>query len=385
MTPEQRPCDFCLSYESGGQLIVSRDSRVAEQSWTTVRTLENYCLCAACFDEVCTFIGIAVGPNERRPAGWPTTVVPDSINSDHCNVCGAQFTEKSYPVETIPTQLARVRRGVYHRVGHTLQMRVCVGCVAWVRSRLYEDSGVRGGSMRGQAERQREFVPDGCTALFSVFLGREDELRLKIAAAENGCQYRGLRPSEARDSDIWSGGTVFVGSGGSGLATMLAESLPAPARARMVVVSRLDSVSDMAGALRKGAGDFLTSPLTTRQIVGACGRIEERAGTGALLPHDSGLTILRPSNQSAGRAHQVLQVGLPDSSCMLEAAWLLRRFLRGSDRVGVDEKGTLLADVCCPDELTDEVVRRMMYILGAAGDVIARQRTSPQVDLRRSA
>jgi hypothetical protein len=47
-----------------------------------------------------------------------------------------------------------------------------------------------------------------------------------------------------------------------------------------------------------------------------------------------------------------------------EVAWLMRRFLRGHDRIGVDRSGALFAHVFCPDEHIDEVVRRLSYIMG---------------------
>ncbi len=373
MPTEQRPCDFCMAYGAGGHFMIGRDARGAELSWTAVETTESYYLCGDCFQDATGFIATAMGPNEQRPAGWPTTISPETISSDQCNACGGQLANESYPVDTFPAQTVAARRGASHRTGQPRQVRVCAGCLAWIRSRLYEDSGVRGGSARGQVERRATSIPGSCPTVSSVFLGREDEKLLRLTAEQSGCDYRRMRPSEARDRDGWSDGVVFVGSGSSGLATMLADSLPARARQRMVVVSRFDSVSDMSGALLKGASHFVASPLTTQQIIGACKQMEERQRAAAWPQHSSGLSILRPSDWHAHVNRQVVQVQLQRSADRLETAWLLRRFLRGGDRVGLDEHGNLQALVDCPDEAANEVIRRMAYILGSRAAITLKR------------
>jgi hypothetical protein len=305
----------------------------------------------------------AVGPNADRPRGAPASIAPSGMDSERCNLCAALLRNESYTLELMPTRRTFVRRNVYHNVGHMRHLRLCVGCVAWFRAVIYAETGARGGGLtteRAGPTWQPEHVGDASSA----YLSPEDTALLGRALEQAGQRCTALRPLEARTAASTGHGLVFAGASTVGVARMLVESVSARARLRIVVVSRYDAHSDMAGALRAGALDFLASPLSAQQISGAFERLADLRVSPWSRHQRTGLWVLSPPRLRGVQPCQVYRIGVPAGGDAMEAAWLLRRFLRGHDRVGVDRNGALYAHVFCPDEHTDEVVRRLSYILG---------------------
>lgn len=356
-------CDFCMSYAQGGEVVIRRDSREAEQAWTTVRTLEAHALCELCFGDAVRLIDAAAGPNESRPSGAPLSIAQGIIDAERCDLCGSALKNESYTLEMVPNERVFVRRDMYHHLGRMRQLRLCFGCFAWFHSVIYDETGARGGSLTGERTGPT-WLPEHFTDAYSVFLGPEDTALLRMAVEQAGRRFTALRPRDARSAATTGDGLVFAGAGPARLAGMLLESLTAHARQRMVVVSRLDALVDMSAALRSGAVDFLVSPLSAQQVSGAFERIADLRGSPTELHRRSGLWLLKPSCLRSGEPCQAYRIAVATPTDRMQVAWMLRRFLRGYDRVGSDRDGTLQAHVFCPDEHVDEVVRRLSYILG---------------------
>lgn len=357
-------CDFCMAHTVGGDMVARHDSRDAEQTWTTVRTLESHSLCDECFGGTVALVDALAGPNDRRPQGAPMTIAQRLTDNSRCNLCGAMLKNESYSLDLMPALRVSGRRTAHNSMGGIRHVRLCFGCLAWFHSRIYDETGVRGGGIQTTGETCSPWTPDHFTDVYSAFLGPEDTALLKLAVEQAGRVCTPVQPHHARTAAAMGDGLLFIGTNTANRATMLVESLPPEARARVVAVSRLDALGDTSGAVRAGAADFLASPLSAQQVLGTFERVADLRGSPSQRNLRTGLRVLQPSRVRAGEPCQVYRIVVPSSAEPMEAAWLLRRFLRGYDRIGVNEAGALMAHVFCLDADALEVVRRLSYVLG---------------------
>lgn len=117
--------------------------------------------------------------------------------------------------------------------------------------------------------------------------------------------------------------------------------------------------------MRAGAADILASPLSPQQISGAFDRVYDAA-----MPRDrdtaTGLRIFR--REHFGPRYDLpcfpVTLALRPKDDVPALILLLRRFLRGYDRLGIDQEGRLIALLYVAPENAATVVNRMSKVLG---------------------
>jgi hypothetical protein len=214
----------------------------------------------------------------------------------------------------------------------------------------------------------------------AAFLLAEDIEVLRGTTEAMGKRFRHLVLAEARRFIAGRDDVLFIGSRADGRAAALLSTLPAATVARSIIVARTDSLSDLRSCLQMGAGDFVVSPLAAHQVAGAFDRI---AGGPPVRDESTGLPLVAPGEPRFGLAAHLVQIELTPAADMLAVAWLLRRFLRGYDAVGVGESGELRAVIYCGPERVPAVLRRLAKLLPAGIGVTAGDTTlscQPAVD-----
>ncbi len=361
-------CDFCWDTSQGGRFITSREAWFTGAGWKPVRTVESYTLCAGCYRRSTRLTDMALGPNALRPAGAPLAAHQRTLDFSRCDQCTTFLSNDSYVLELLPAERALGRKDHHHHVGQMRRVRMCAGCFAWCRSVVYDTTGAQGGALRSPRPDIEGWARTHLSNSYSAFLQTEDDASLSMVLGLAGRQNAKLRPWETREAAADGDRPVFIGAG-SGLATRFTSSIPADARRRVVVVSRFDTIADMAGALRAGAGDFLTSPLAPEHVIGAFERVLGLPAGEPPSSHPAGLRSLRQSVIHAGGPAQVFNVASPSVAEIATTVWILRRFLRGTDSIGHGRGEMTQAYVHCPETHADDVARRANFILVDHGQI----------------
>lgn len=360
---ETSACKVCGSERVGGEVLFRREMARKGMAWLSLELLGSEALCLGCYGWMSTIMGAASGDDADAGAlGMPVSSDSPVGPGGRCDYCAAELPRYCFAVDLVPDSRRFVRSSLLHHVGQIRQHRVCRQCYAWLRSVLEDSSAMRGASSRQGEGPTGGWLTTIAADAAALFLLRRDEAVLAQTVATMGRSLR--RPTVAEAQAL--GGTdppvIFVAPNQFGRAAMIAGSLPALARARMVVVARPDSLGDAAEALRRGAGDLLASPLSPQQIAGAMERV--LSGVGSERGEAAGLPIYRAPVARPGVAcHSVLLRPAAGDDARA-VALLARRFLRGYDRIGEDGKGALVALIYCNEPDLTGVLRRMRLLLG---------------------
>lgn len=375
MVEAQGPCGFCMSYRPGGGMTIRRDARAAEQSWVSVQLITTENLCAACFEWFGSLLRETAMGGALRPAGAPLAADSPAPKGDGCDVCHSHLLADSFAIELVPAHREMIRRDLFRFDSRLRQYRLCGGCLAWARSIEYDGGYLEAG------QDVAAYAGDACTG----FLLPADDISLEYYAQATGRSYRRAgRRSEIRTRQ--PGELYFVGSGIGRQAAEVIEGMTPDERARTFIVARYETLVDAHEALAKGAAELLASPLSPHQISGAYQRARERA-SGQRPPRSAdGLPTLQPGPDRPGRPGQTLSLTAPRHATM-ETAWMLRRFLRGDDRIGFGQRDGLMAQVFCPDEHLGAVRARLAHLIGERTAVkeLGRTAAAAPATLQKSA
>lgn len=358
------PCGLCVSEYSSGVLEFRREQRGVDQPWVHVETRAEVPVCLACSRWLHKVLGAAADRSlVERPPGFPATAPGAPGGQFNCDFCGVHLLDEAHVADLIPERGKFVRKFSYMHTGAVRQHRLCQGCWTWARSLTFDPASARGTSTRRDEGPPGAWL--GATALdaCSVYLFEPDAAVLHDVAGAGQRRYIPLAPERARQFGGASTEVLFVGCSTAGRAANLVGSLSERAKSRTVVVARTDALEDMANALAMGAAEFATSPLTPHQVAAAFDRIQD-GHDAERTPGKAGLPIYARLPANLPHPGQVIEVSVPASEDIREMAWLLRRFLRGYDRVGASEAGGLEATVYCPDAAVPRVLERLRTLLG---------------------
>ncbi len=354
-------CQMCETAAPTVELGFGREVLTTETLWHPVAALGRADLCDQCavwFGELMQTAANGRGDPQGR-LGIPARGPARRNGGNDCDYCQASLRGVAIAVDLVPgsasTQAGRSRHTVAIR-----HQRLCGYCAAWLQSVVHDPSAMRGASAR-QAEGPmgvwRSLI--GASAATSR-LSAMDSMVVATTVEANGFQSIELPVSRMPDA-LREGYVGFVGPGERS-SEQLIQRLPAELSARVAVVAHTDGLEDAVAAMRAGAAEFLASPLSPQQVAGAIDRLlgaAQATGRGPLL----GL----PKYQ--GQISDGYGVALPIAIRLLKpehaamAALLLRRFIRGYDRVGEDGAGGLRAMVYCPPADLPLVVARLAPLL----------------------
>jgi hypothetical protein len=232
--------------------------------------------------------------------------------------------------------------------------------MTWCRTSIHHPS-----SLRGTGQRAAEGPAGGWltaasfdAAAHQLFGADANVLVQTVETMGNNVAF--VAPNGAR-LEGFDARVLFLGAGGRFSATSILGAMLADQRRRVVVVARPDALDDAFGALRLGAGDLLASPLSPQQISGA---FERLAGPPPQRDVATGLPSYGEDTEPRfGQPCNLLYVKPGHSESVEMAAFLLRRFLRGYDRVGLHPSGCLELRVYCPPEHVPAVRARLRLVV----------------------
>lgn len=361
--PTNRPCVACGRRDEHGEVGLQRETVTGEGEWERSKERDVYPLCGPDWDWVVDLARrVSSGAAESR-LGVPSRETTAATGLPACDHCQARLGEQAVALEIAPSRRAiaiGARRGL-----DTWNYRLCGQCAAWWRATLYDSSAVR-----MQSTRQREGASGGwlsSTAMdvVAIGLGSRDSSTLRTVVEAEGQRYYRLRTNELSRLVQWTGAAIFVGASGAGRAGRVVAALPSALCAQTVVVGRGDAIDDVRQALLAGAADMLAWPLSPQQIAGAIDRLKDPPQVGG-GDESTGLAVLRQGFPIHGGPGHLLRIAPPGDTGPMEAALLLRRFLRGYDVVGCDGAGALAAVVACEAAHLEAVGNRVRAILGEA-------------------
>lgn len=284
---------------------------------------------------------------------------PDGAGAGHvCDFCRSALGGGALVLEMAP-ESSRDRGGRLTR-----HQRLCPLCGAWVRSVLENPSAMRGTSRRaieGPSGGWRSF-----TAGRAAHLGLERP-DAAVIGTTTGAPSREIGDARSLQAALAQGFIAFVGASREN--TEAIQRLDPPLRPRVTVIARFDGAGNALAAMRAGAMEFLSSPLTPQQVAATIDRVSSAAypaERGAL-----GLPLYREPFADGYGHPQVITIEPSRPELAANAALMLRRFIRGYDRVGEDAAGKLVAHVYCPPEHATAVRDRLRVLLADTARVPA--------------
>ena len=362
-------CALCASADVGGQIIFREEGRQPERPWVHLRLLREASMCVHCFEWAGGLIQRIVthDPASQAMLGVPSSSSVRPQDAAACDYCRASLADKSFSVELVPTRLEFVRRSLYRHVGRIKQNRVCRQCHTWWLTTIEDSSSLKGTSFRALEGASGGWRGDLAYDSYSVFVSAQDQFVLRTTVEAMGRDYAAVRAMDVpRLADIGPA-TVFVGAGRRSRAADLVGATSSSTGQRTVVVAQDDSLVDGFAALRAGAVDMLASPLSPQQVSGAFERIAHPV-PGLARDPKTGLTLFTGPIADDYLNCYFLEI---DDHRMAAATiyLLLRRFLRGYDRLGLSPSGKVAALLYCDDRHIDNVTRRLKFIMGESVEV----------------
>lgn len=342
-----------------GELGLGRETRKPQHPWRAPDIPARYSLCRGCFEWASNLMAVAAArSSDAKALGVPIGHPEVQVTDQHCAYCASELLLESFVVDIVPNSREYVRSSLFRHVGVIRQQRLCGLCEAWWLSVLHDGSAMRGSSMRREEGPMGGWLAHVAFDAAAIFLLQRDAFVVQETVSAQGHQFAQVTPHVARELE---GGVLVAGAGRRDRVSRLLGHVP-PERLRATfVVGRPDCMHDAAAAMRLGAGELLASPLSPQQIAGAFERLVELPALEARGPA-LGLPILREGEPRQGVPCHLLLVRLPREEHVEAAALLLRRFLRGHDRVGEDGNGALAAMVYCEDVQIGGVLNRLRVV-----------------------
>lgn len=292
-----RTCACCGTAEAAFALAL-RGAAPAADGW-------QRSLCLECLRWLEQTVGEVRADGDTGLLASPSGGGRAMVFADQCQVCRVPTTGPLSIVADAP-------RAPWPK------LLVCAACGAWVGSLAGAGASARGRSFRVIDGRYGEWPHPNLRSL-SVDADIGDFAAR--AAVEAACAKMGVA--------IQRGGSVLIiEASNSGYARQRATEDETPRLAK-VVLTTLATESDLRGALRAGASDWLTLPVTPQQVSGAL----TRAMRGQRITSRDEATLLPRVVTLPALPEAILFDPLPGTT-PFQAAWLCRRFARGYDDLG---------------------------------------------------
>lgn len=307
-------------------------------------------LCGGCLDWLRGVLGGTRTPGPTPLLGVPSTNGRALVFGDQCQVCHGTAT-----AEALVECIAPVTRG-----DSMLPLRVCRSCEAWLGAFASDGRSARGQSGRAIDGGYGEWLHPNLRGLSVQAIVSDHASR---AAIKQACEGMDVALGAASAS-------VLLVEAGAGRAERVIRA-DGTARLGRIVLAALSSHGELLAALRAGATDWLTLPLTPQQLTSAL----VRAGRGYMgvreWDGETALPILHPPPELPG----MLTVRPATGLLRFEVAWLVRRFARGYDELGVLD-GEIVLVPRVPEAGLATVAERLANLLRGRCEVAVRPRPS---------
>lgn len=357
-------CALCASGQPGGELAFRREHHSHGETWVAGPLLASTRMCPTCFRWADSLMDTAAsGEGATNLLGLPGRVEGTHRDPRRCAYCHSALGSEAFALDLVPTGRPLLRTALLRSFGPVRQQRICRQCHAWWRVTLAHPA-----SIQGLSWRQAEGGPGGwvASASFDVLaegLGARDLEILTRTVTSMGHQ-AAVVPSVAAVAPLEPRAVLFVAANRRNRAAMAAASLDPADRGRLCVVATPETLADALEAMRLGAGDFVASPLSPQQVTGAFDRINEPEP--GLRDVETGLPLAgtHQAHDRFGFPANAIDVQLPGGEDPGQAALLVRRYVRGYDRIAVHGRGGLRVTAYCPPEHAATVAARLVLVLG---------------------
>jgi len=368
ISTDDQLCFRCASSETGGQLSFRKETRKPGGAWLSTVATAPYDLCGKCYEWASQLMQHA-GDSGSLPdtvLGFPIGGEKTLSDEAHCSYCHGFFGREAIGVDLVPSGREFVRTSLFRRVGEIRQQRICRQCEAWWVSTLADSSAVTGTSFRKAEGGMGGWLTTVAADAAGLFLLKRDAYVLQSTIQGMERDYYALTASHLAEMERWEAQPVlFISAGKRDRATLAVRRLSPAVRARTVITARHDCMVDALGAMHAGARDILASPISAQQVSGALDRVFDPALPGE-RDANTGLPIFRTEHLGP-RYHlpcDPVSLVLRPTDDVPSLILLLRRFLRGYDRVGVDAQGRLMALVYVAPQDAASVFTRLATVLG---------------------
>ena len=353
-------CKLCGSSQVFGELAAHAEIKNSEKSWMHLRTVWQAPMCQACFEwtaEIARDMVTGEGSAAQmltRPVGLKS----GTRGPLTCDGCGAEHGERSWILEHVPFKRVRVSRARQRHDGALGRYRLCDQCRLWWRVTIEDSSAARMSSFRRGEGSVGEWLDAPARDAIAVSLDRRDASVLQTTVTTMGYSFVDLTE---RLSEIELGSGLNVMFADAAWLAPVLNRFPTESLREVIVIARTDTLPQACQAMANGVTDVLASPVSPQQIVGAIARMRT-APMFARHP-ECGLRIYPGPVPKFGMPAILLK--MPGAESDLPSNYLrLRRFLRGYDGIGVDEAGTLVANVLAPASRAQAIVDRLSLIIG---------------------
>jgi hypothetical protein len=369
MTEAIDRCSNCGGSTVAGEISFAKEMRRAGDAWVPVGGVEAYPVCQACYTWVERLMVMVITPGPSpMPMGTPSAgnTRGPALDDRSCDYCDVWLMSPSYTVSLLPFQREIIRRSfkgpsLVRHVGHIRSNRICSECYLWWRATLDDNSAMRGTSFRSAEGAIGGWLGDVAYDAYSLYLEERDEQILGTTVETMG---RGYGPIQANDLRRVTNPAqvVFISGNHDRRASDLLATRPKELLRSSVVVARTDGAEDAALAMRAGAGDFLISPLSPQQVSGAFDRISD-ATWGQKRHEATGLPIVEKPSARHGLSCHKIRADISKDFDVWTACILMRRAIRGYDRIGVDAAGKPALLIYCPTEHLERALERLSRVM----------------------
>jgi CheY-like chemotaxis protein len=280
--------------------------------------------------------------------GAPSTNGRALVFGDQCQVCHGAAA-----AEALVECIAPVTRG-----DSMLPLRVCRSCEAWLGALASDGRSARGQSGRAIDGGYGEWLHPNLRGLSVHAVVSDCASR---AAVERACAGMGVALGSGTAS-------VLLVEAGGGRAERVIRADGTPRLAR-IVLAPLGGHAELLDALRAGATDWLTLPLTPQQLTSALVRAGRAHVAVREWDNETALPLLQPPPELPGMLTMRPAAGLS----RFEVAWMVRRFARGYDELGVLE-GEIVLVPRVPEAGLATVAERLANLLSGRCEVAVRPR-----------
>ncbi|MBI2767260.1 MAG: hypothetical protein HYX53_15290 [Chloroflexi bacterium] len=339
-------CAICASHEIRGELNIALDTG----DGAAPRALESMRLCTPCY------LFVAEAAAAAAHGAWGATV---TAGDGVCSFCIGSHEGDHFRADLVPTAIEMAPAQLHPLASEPSPYRLCRACLGWVRDLIDHESVTRWANRRpgdGPGDGWR-FQALGRVLGFG--LEEHDAEAVRETVESFGGRYfeAGIehRPEP--------GDVVFVGVAADAAASRFAGA----GRERgfpVIAVAHAADVVPAIHALHAGASDLLASPLSRQQVAGAFDRLSDAS---SIIARDAatGLPAYRLAPRFGLACHE-LAVRTPPAADELAGLLVMRRFLRGYDRIRAGRPGEFIAQVYCDPAEIGAVARRVGRILGSS-------------------
>jgi len=356
-------CAICASRDYCGDLYLEQGLDQSESA-----SLESLRLCTPCFAVVREALEQAV----TRSGESARVHLPDRTREwrreGGCDVCYGEPEGSVFALHLLPDDAGAVLAPIRRLSEHGHHYTLCSSCVQWFREVVDQESATRWGNRRA-GDEPATVSHDVHYRIVPVGLDPRDVATLRETVEPFGHMVVD-GPGDGRTVVVY-----LVAAGQSGEAAEFVGGLQAVDRVRTVIVTEAAQLRDAVWALRAGAGDLLVAPVSRQQVLGMLDRLNDQFAVSG-RDERTGLPAYYVRPRFGLPCHLVV-VQPPPNVDPMDAVILLRRFLRGYDRIGVTSSGDVPVNIYCGDEHIEGVTRRIRTLFGPSYRIEVRDHAAP--------